>query len=304
MGIEQLYYDLRFISNFIKSLNFLRKEIKTYQPSVLHFQSFTDSLFAIRYQNSIQTVHDIHTITRKILRMPPSLKLHFILKISKFQKFVVAPSHLIRRGLYLFKFPKEKIVVINHGVDTSFFYPRNVERTENSVMMVNPTLKKGWNILLKELPFLIKKIPRIKFYLVNNPDTPIPEKYRKFFKIVQFPNSETLAKIYSSSQIFILPSLYEPFGLTALEAMACGAIPIVSDRCGCCDVIKNGKNGFCLPLKSFFKKIPEILEKYDLEKISKRCVKYAKILDWKFVAQKYLQVYNKIIEENYFLNCI
>ena len=52
---------------------------------------------------------------------------------------------------------------------------------------------------------------------------------------------EWLAK----SDVLVLPSLSEPWGLVVNEAMVCGMPVIVSDRCGCAeDLVKNGKNGF------------------------------------------------------------
>lgn len=47
------------------------------------------------------------------------------------------------------------------------------------------------------------------------------------------------------SDVLVLPSYSEPWGLVVNEAMACGLPVIVSDKCGCViDLVKNGENGF------------------------------------------------------------
>ncbi|GAB3809733.1 glycosyltransferase family 4 protein [Spirosoma humi] len=51
---------------------------------------------------------------------------------------------------------------------------------------------------------------------------------------------------FSHCEAFILPSLYEEWGLVINEAMACAAAVLVSDNVGCAqDLVEEGKNGFC-----------------------------------------------------------
>lgn len=50
-----------------------------------------------------------------------------------------------------------------------------------------------------------------------------------------------------AADLFLLPSEYESFGLAALEAMACGVVPVVTDAGGLPEVIRDGEDGVLVP---------------------------------------------------------
>jgi glycosyltransferase involved in cell wall biosynthesis len=63
-----------------------------------------------------------------------------------------------------------------------------------------------------------------------------------------FVNQSELPKYYGLSDVFVLPSTYEPRGAVINEAMACGLPVIVTDRCGSIgDIVKDGENAFIYP---------------------------------------------------------
>ncbi|HXH41304.1 MAG TPA: glycosyltransferase [Thermoanaerobaculia bacterium] len=63
-----------------------------------------------------------------------------------------------------------------------------------------------------------------------------------------FVNQSELPKYYGMSDVFVLPSIYEPRGAVINEAMACGLPVIVTDRCGSIgDIVLEGENAFIYP---------------------------------------------------------
>jgi glycosyltransferase involved in cell wall biosynthesis len=63
-----------------------------------------------------------------------------------------------------------------------------------------------------------------------------------------FINQRDLPKYYALSDVFVLPSTYEPRGAVINEAMACGLSVIVTDRCGSIgDIVLDGENAFVYP---------------------------------------------------------
>ncbi|HLQ00028.1 MAG TPA: glycosyltransferase family 4 protein [Candidatus Limnocylindria bacterium] len=64
-------------------------------------------------------------------------------------------------------------------------------------------------------------------------------------KILGFVNQSQLPETYRASDLFVLPSDYEPFGLVVNEAMLCGCPVVVSDKVGAQqDLVAHGKTGF------------------------------------------------------------
>jgi glycosyltransferase involved in cell wall biosynthesis len=67
-------------------------------------------------------------------------------------------------------------------------------------------------------------------------------------RMLGFVNQSQLPCVYRAADLFVLPSLYEPFGLVVNEAMLCGCPVAVSDRVGAkYDLVREGENGYIFP---------------------------------------------------------
>jgi glycosyltransferase involved in cell wall biosynthesis len=63
-------------------------------------------------------------------------------------------------------------------------------------------------------------------------------------KVAFLGQVDSLEDVLPVADLLLLPSLHESFGLVALEAMACGVIPVVTNRGGAGEFIQDGLNGF------------------------------------------------------------
>jgi glycosyltransferase involved in cell wall biosynthesis len=67
-------------------------------------------------------------------------------------------------------------------------------------------------------------------------------------RFLGFLNQSQLPPVYCAADVFVLPSLFEPFGLVVNEAMLCGLPVVVSDRVGAkFDLVRPGENGYVYP---------------------------------------------------------
>jgi glycosyltransferase involved in cell wall biosynthesis len=112
------------------------------------------------------------------------------------------------------------------------------------------------------------------------------------------PESE-IPSYYKAADIFVMPSVYEPFGISALEAMSYGCPVIATENAGVCEKLKNGKDIVEVKpkdSKSICKAIIMLLKKKKLRKgIGENGMKSSKkAYSWKIAAKQTLDVYSQL----------
>jgi glycosyltransferase involved in cell wall biosynthesis len=78
--------------------------------------------------------------------------------------------------------------------------------------------------------------------------------------IEEMVNKATVYELYSHAAVFCCPSIYEPFGIINLEAMACETAVVASAVGGIKEVVVNGETGYLVPLKQMDRSPFEPLE--------------------------------------------
>jgi len=177
---------------------------------------------------------------------------------------VIAVSGATRHDvLRLFAVPAERVHVIHNGIDVDLYRKTDetsaLERTgvdprRPYVLFVGRiTRQKGIVYLLDAVPFLRPDVQVV--LLAGQPDTPdlaaavekrVAELRARRGGIVwipeMLPRSEVI-QFYSHATVFCCPSVYEPFGLINLEAMACECPVVASDVGGIPEVVVDGETG-------------------------------------------------------------
>lgn len=115
-------------------------------------------------------------------------------------------------------------------------------------------------------------------------------------------NEKIAHQIYAAADFILIPSRYEPCGLTQMISMRYGTIPIASAVGGLKDSIIEGKTGFLISRlneDNFMKKINEALNIWQDESRKNKMIKSALAHDfsWKKSAGEYLHLYNRLLKE-------
>ena len=170
-------------------------------------------------------------------------------QIFKSSKFLLAPSKLVVNDLInLYGMRHKKIIHVYHGVNVNYYKPlpqtqreeyrRKMGMEDKLVLLfVGEPIKKGLYILLSELRRFsnLKDIDLLIAGLKPSQELfshVVRSGFCNNVKILGFLNPEGLRLYYQTVDAIILPSLYDAFSLVTLEAMACGAIPVVSKYAG------------------------------------------------------------------------
>ena len=182
---------------------------------------------------------------------------------------VIAVSHETRRDIErLFDVDSERLHVIHNGIDLDEY--RKVDSTDalkrHGIDPGNPyllfvgriTRQKGIIHLVRAIEFMDAEFQIV--LCAGAPDTPeiareMKEAVGKAMKkrsgiiwIEEMLDRNAVIELYSHAAVFCCPSIYEPFGIINLEAMACETAVVASAVGGIKEVVVDGETGFLVPL--------------------------------------------------------
>lgn len=238
-GIPKIFPFPPSLMDFIwNSLHIYPVEKLTGKVDIFHSSDWTEPPSKVP---KITTVHDLVTFkypqsTTNNIRSAHRKKLAWVIRES--QKIIAVSESTKSDLITILKVPEEKIVVIPEGVEEKI-KPQPLEiqeiikrryKTGDDFIFALSTIepRKNYQGLLKAFALVRKTYPELKLVVggMKRQDGQIEEAEGVIF--TGFIPQADLPGLYSACTAFVHPAFYEGFGLTPLEAMACGASVAVS----------------------------------------------------------------------------
>ena len=229
---------------------------------------------------------------------------------------ITAVSQNLRDETYSIFDIKKEIEVIHNFVDLSRFKRkpidpfRKVIAPNNERIVVHASnfrkIKRVFDVV-KIFAEINKQIPSKLLFVGDGPDRFDAENLSRELGIIEdirfIGKQEQIEEILAVSDLFILPSEYESFGLAALEAMAAGVPLISSDAGGLPEININGKTGFMSPVgdvASMSRQAITILENDDVLKTFKaNAYEQAKKFDINNIVPIYERLYDRFLSRSH-----
>lgn len=235
-------------------------------------------------------------------------------------KVIVCSDYMRRQVNDIFKTQWEKIWVIPNGVNMEAFnfefdwleFRRKYAMDDEKIVLYvgRHVYEKGIHLLIEAAQGILRGYNRTKFIIVGR--GPMTEELKNRvrelgienkFLFTGYMKDEDKNKLYKVASIAVFPSIYEPFGIVALEAMAAGCPVVVSNTGGLDEIIEDRYNGLksetgsALSLES---KIVELLNNNELwSSIRENGIKtVSEGYTWINVADTTINMYELIKEES------
>ncbi|MDI6717446.1 MAG: glycosyltransferase family 4 protein [Patescibacteria group bacterium] len=218
----------------------------------------------------------------------------------------ICVSSLFAKRTFLEKgISENKIIHVPYGVDLSDF--RQIPKNDNVFRVIfvgGMALRKGVHYLLQSFSEL--NLPNSELLLVGSLTDEIKPFFKKYegkFRWAGTVPQKNLYKYYSQSSVFVLNSIEDGFGMVIIQAMACGLPVICTENTGGPDIVRNGKDGFIIPIRDIEKLKEKLLYLYNNKKILKQMSQSAKErvskgFTWDVYGNKIVRAYKRVLSNS------
>ncbi|QOR66328.1 glycosyltransferase family 4 protein [Cytobacillus suaedae] len=298
-----------------KILESVKREVQLFLPDVLHAHFlFSNGYTCMKIKEEYDIPYivairntDVNVFFEKVVHLRRigikiMLNAENIIFISPSYRDQVIATYVPQK--YKESFLKKSIVIPN-GID--IFWHNNTLRLERRVkdkrinLITVGTVNKNKNQLTvaKALNLLVNEGYQITYSVLGEiEDKKVFNELIKypFVKYIERQPKEKLILYYRESDIFIMPSVTETFGLVYAEAMSQGLPIIYTEGQGFDGQFTDGEIGFkvgCFNIDYIARKIIDIMDNFEV--ISNRCVVHSQKFNWDAVTKEYMNIYNEIM---------
>jgi glycosyltransferase involved in cell wall biosynthesis len=216
---------------------------------------------------------------------------------------IAVPSLFVKRTFLEKGIPESKLIHVPYGVSLSEFYPvAKEDQTFRVIHCGGITLRKGVQYLLQA--FYELNLPDAELWLVGSVDlemNPFLAKYKSDKIILKGKQPQNqLRWFYSQCSVFCIASIEEGLAMVQPQAIACGLPVIHTTNTGGEDIVRDGVDGFCVPIRDVEALKAKILYFYEnpdkRDEMANNALGQAQIsLSWDDYGEKVINVYSKLL---------
>ncbi len=290
------------------------------KPLVFEKFDVIQSLSPTFYQDLYRITDGLICVHRSIKKINPITSqkfklISFIERVSLFSSKAVICMSNLEKDLLISNFPElsKNSHVIYNGVDRARFNP-SVKRFKKEVRKRLGIGERdflflfcGYDFARKGLLQTILAFSRLKrkdIYLLVLGNTNA-YRYKRLAKsvgveehVIFIPPKDDIEKFYGASDVLVLPSLYDPFGNSYLEAMACGTPVITTSMAGAKEIVSHKSSGFILDDPTDIRKL-EFAMNFMLDGdrflyMGERAYLETLCMSWEESVKKLLEIYKRV----------
>ncbi|KPK02759.1 MAG: hypothetical protein AMK71_01155 [Nitrospira bacterium SG8_35_4] len=233
-----------------------------------------------------------------------------ILRGNRF-RVIIAISNMVKENIIRhYGVDPEKIEILYNGVDLDRFNPENRGKYRRDIRQSCGIKEKDFVILfvgsgferkgVKYLLQAVEAVPEPVTVMIVGKGALNRGALSSRQKIIFCGPRKDIERYYAAADIFVFPTMYEPFGNVHLEALASGLPVITTENSGAAEIIADGEQGFVIQrpedTASLSEKVNYFLQRRDrLESMSSKARKLAEEFSNERHMGKVLELYENIV---------
>ena len=234
---------------------------------------------------------------------------------NRAERLITCSAYMREHVADIYGLEESRITVIPNGIDPSELVPvddldalraRFAEPDERLVLLVGRLVyEKGFQLALEALPGLIERLGNVRFIVAGSgtAEHELRQQARElgldeYGSFLGWIGDDVLHSLYRIADLTVVPSIYEPFGLVALEAMASGCPCLVADTGGLREVVPNEDVGLRFRSRdpnSLGQMAERLLTDERLrDRLVAEASEHVLSFDWADVARQVAEVYDEV----------
>jgi glycosyltransferase involved in cell wall biosynthesis len=207
-----------------------------------------------------------------------------------------------------YNIPESKVFTVHNAVD---FAERSIDKVHRGIedkivtFLGRITFQKGPEYFIEAAYKVSKRLPNVRFVMAGSGDmmNRMIKRVAKLnlgsrFYFTGFLRGDDVNKMYSYSDVYVMPSVSEPFGISPLEAIRSGVPVIISKQSGVSEVLKHALKVNFWDVDALADSIYALLTYKGLNSMITRCgMDEVNLFSWDSVAKRVKKIYDNTLEQ-------